>query len=185
MKTTEERELRAKAAALVLEWATGREPPFKGETKEEFAAVITAADVVADEARHRLMQWVTAGRRAGMSWTEIGETLGISKQAAQQRFGGAGDPADTVDEGRVVVRLGATAFNEMQILEREGAKGNELVQIGVLQLVFRPTRRRWTYRRVVAVSPKPLAAAQAAGWTFVASWFPFHYFKRPVATGEE
>lgn len=185
MKPAEERALRAKAAALALDWATAREPPFEGEAKEEFAAVIVAADVVADEARHALAQWVTAGRRAGMSWAEVGETLGISKQAAQQRFGGTEEPDTPADQGRVEVRLGATAFNEMQILEREGAKGNELVQIGVLRLVFRPTRRRWKYRRVVAVLPGPIAAAQAAGWTFVASWFPFHYFKRPVATDRE
>ncbi|MGO1563143.1 MAG: hypothetical protein ACTHW7_15110 [Actinomycetaceae bacterium] len=29
---------------------------------------------------------VTEAREAGASWTEIGEALGISKQAAQQRF---------------------------------------------------------------------------------------------------
>ncbi len=31
---------------------------------------------------------VAAARAAGSSWTSIGRVLGISKQAAQQRFGG-------------------------------------------------------------------------------------------------
>ncbi|WP_374956452.1 IS6 family transposase [Sphingomonas sp. PP-CE-3G-477] len=45
-------------------------------------------------------------------WTDIGNALGISKQAAQQRF----KPAETSDdlpgyEGETIVRLGATAFD--------------------------------------------------------------------------
>ena len=32
-------------------------------------------------------RYVVAARRAGMSWTEIGQTFGTSKQAAQQRYG--------------------------------------------------------------------------------------------------
>lgn len=30
---------------------------------------------------------VHTARRAGRTWTEIGDTLGVSKQAAQQRYG--------------------------------------------------------------------------------------------------
>ncbi len=38
-------------------------------------------------ARARLHEAVTAARRDGHSWTAIGAVLGITKQAAQQRFG--------------------------------------------------------------------------------------------------
>lgn len=34
---------------------------------------------------------VAAAREAGSSWTSIGRVLGISKQAAQQRFSGKKD----------------------------------------------------------------------------------------------
>lgn len=35
----------------------------------------------------RLELWVRRARLAGVSWTELGRALGISRQAAQQRFG--------------------------------------------------------------------------------------------------
>src|SRR4051812_6592330 len=37
--------------------------------------------------------FVARARGAGLSWTEIGETFGISKQAAQQRYGTTSDEA--------------------------------------------------------------------------------------------
>lgn len=33
---------------------------------------------------------VASGRESGLSWPQIGSALGVSKQAAQQRFGKAG-----------------------------------------------------------------------------------------------
>jgi hypothetical protein len=44
----------------------------------------------AEEAREieRLTgEWVDKAREAGASWAQIGTALGISRQAAQQRFG--------------------------------------------------------------------------------------------------
>ena len=39
-----------------------------------------------DTVEAQLRQAVTAARADGFSWQHIGNTLGISKQAAQQRF---------------------------------------------------------------------------------------------------
>src|SRR3954469_4901423 len=49
------------------------------------AAVLTAEDV-RDRADELLDRFVAAARAAGRSWTEIGAVLGVTKQAAQQRF---------------------------------------------------------------------------------------------------
>ncbi len=182
MLIAEEQELRGRTAGLTLDWAQGRTPPFTGADKSEFVQVIGAAHVVADEARLALHRWIDAGRRAGMSWTELGEALGISKQAAQQRFRSAADADDGAPDGEadaIEVRLGATAFNEVRILREEGAKGNELIGTGVLKLLFRRSDRRWEHRRVDAVSA-PVDAMAREGWIHVSSWFLFHYFKRPV-----
>src|SRR5277367_159272 len=56
-----------------------------------------AARVLAGQLRARgdelLDQFVDAARATGSSWTEIGCSLDISKQAAQQRFAVLADPA--------------------------------------------------------------------------------------------
>jgi hypothetical protein len=58
---------------------------------------LSAARALAGQLRARgdelLDQFVDAARTAGSSWTEIGCSLGTSKQAAQQRFAVLADPA--------------------------------------------------------------------------------------------
>lgn len=178
MIPNDEQQLREQVSALALDWATGREPPFTGRSPADFRDVIEAAHVIADEAATGLRRWVDAARRAGLSWSEVGDTLGISKQAAQQRFGGPADSPDT-HEGWIV-RGNANAFNEMQILDEEGRAGNELMSTGLLSLVFRPTDRLWEYRREIGLAHTVRGPLERAGWTLVSSWFPFQYFKRVV-----
>ncbi|GAA3043363.1 hypothetical protein GCM10010464_04380 [Pseudonocardia yunnanensis] len=48
---------------------------------------LTTLAALADDIDHALTTAVTGLREAGYSWAEIGERLGISRQAAQQRFG--------------------------------------------------------------------------------------------------
>lgn len=181
MLITDEQALRQATAELVLDWVKTQDPPFTGETTTGFDQAIAAAHIVADEARLGLHRWIDAARRTGMSWTEVGHTLGISKQAAQQRFGALGQAAPDVREGEELVRFGATAFNEMRMLHQEGLKGNELVRTGALHLVFRRTDRVWEYSRQLGASPM-MARMATAGWTYVSSWFPFHYYKRATDT---
>jgi dihydroxyacetone kinase len=50
-----------------------------------FRAIIAANEAVAS-ADGELREVVRAARAAGDSWTLIGAALGVSKQAAQQRF---------------------------------------------------------------------------------------------------
>ncbi len=181
MRIQEEQALRSRAASIVLDWAAEREPPFSGEGKADYADAIVAAHVVADEARLNLHRWIDAARRADLSWTEIGEALGISKQAAQQRFRRlANDGADDGEvEGTTFVRTGATAFNEMRILAEEGRRGNELISLGVLTLTLRPSDRVWEYCRRIGTGSDS-ARLEAQGWVHVGSYLPFHYYKRAV-----
>jgi hypothetical protein len=184
MQIRAEADIRARTAAIPLEWATEAEGSFAGESKAEFGVVITAAHIVADEAGASLRRWIDAGRRAGLSWGEVGALLGISKQAAQQRFGRPDDGNAQAGDGETVVRLGATAFNEMFMLRTAGEKGQELVRTGVLSLTFRQTDSRWEYQRLIGLSPAPLVETMGrAGWSHVSSWVPFHYFKRRLAEG--
>ncbi len=181
MNINEQQALRDKVGALMLEWAEGREPPFTGEGREGFDDAILAAHLIADEGRLNLQRWVEAARRSGLSWTQVGEVLGISKQAAQQRFRTAQDDEALPDAGEAerIVRYGATAFNEMSMMRTEGEQGHELVDVGPLALVFRPTQRRWQYRRIIGTNAA-VARMEREGWSYVASWLPFLYYKRPA-----
>ncbi len=179
MKIAEQKFLRAQTASIMEKWAGNRQPPFVGETPGELKDAITAAHILADEAKLELHRWVDAARRTGLSWTDIGDTLGISKQAAQQRFKPEG-PVDEAPEndGETIRRFGATAFNEVEILREEGMIGRELVSTGILSLVFRPSPHNWEYQR--RIGTPMIGEMQKAGWTYVSSWLPFHYFKRPL-----
>lgn len=64
----------------VQEQATNSDPLVLLET-----AVVVAASV-GDAADALVDHYVAAARHAGQSWTAIGEVLGVSKQAARQRF---------------------------------------------------------------------------------------------------
>lgn len=48
---------------------------------------IVAADEELSRAAQRLREEVRAAHDAGLSWTVIGAVLGVSRQAARQRFG--------------------------------------------------------------------------------------------------
>ena len=120
---------------------------------------------------------VAQARRSSLSWSEIGDALGISKQAAQQRFGLP--EAQSPENLRTV--HGANAFNEMAMLASEGEAGYHLVGFGPLTLLLKPSKKKWLHKRIIAVNAMKIREQmEADGWEYVGSWFPFHYFKRPV-----
>lgn len=73
---------------------------------------------------------------------------------------------------------GATAFNEMAILEREGKAGFHLVDFGPFRLVLEASDQVWEHLRVVLANPRTLLALQETGWIVVGNWFAFTYLKR-------
>jgi Clp amino terminal domain, pathogenicity island component len=53
---------------------------------DQLADAVLAADHLGDLADHLIGHFVDQARRSGASWTEIGKSMGVSKQAAQKRF---------------------------------------------------------------------------------------------------
>src|SRR5690606_22568755 len=47
---------------------------------------VIAADHLGEVADHLIGHFVDQARRSGKSWSEIGQSMGVSKQAAQKRF---------------------------------------------------------------------------------------------------
>ncbi len=171
-----EESFRARIAALPLAFVEKMLGRFTGDQQRQYRPVIEAASIAADEARATLHHWVEAGRRAGMSWNEIGTLLGVSKQAAQKRFG-AGE-AEAAPFGTIAIALGTTARTEDEHLAIEGEAGRELIGADAAHLRFRQTQQRWEHLR--SVGPVAEDEGQAGGWIPAARWFVFEYYKRPA-----
>jgi hypothetical protein len=79
---------RADKAAVLQRWADKVEPgdlgPVDTSVLGQIAKLAEQRDALDDEVTHA----VHAARRANRSWSEIGTMLGVSKQAAQRKYGG-------------------------------------------------------------------------------------------------
>jgi hypothetical protein len=53
---------------------------------DQLSDAVLTADHLGDVADHLIGHFVDQARRSGASWTDIGRSMGVSKQAAQKRF---------------------------------------------------------------------------------------------------
>src|SRR3954470_5179945 len=119
-----------------------------GDAVAALGAAVEVADDVRGVADELLDRYVAAARDDGRSWSEIGAALGVSKQAAQQRF--ASTPADPTawpkdfdQDARAVVhaaQLHARGFRHrylgtehllLALTTDTGLAGTTLAQLGV------------------------------------------------------
>lgn len=151
-------------------------------------ALVALSGSISSEAQDLLRSAVAAARETGASWATIGGVLGISKQAAQQRFGkeprssqGAtpeGDPWAESD-GRIWRMTPVDAFDELPRLERAGRHGWHSIRYGILyhELVHSPVQ--WEHLRVTVFN-NPRKRLEAEGWRPLGTnWFPWIYYTRP------
>ncbi|MDN5744283.1 MAG: hypothetical protein L0H31_04080 [Nocardioidaceae bacterium] len=133
------------------------------------------ADEVATGLLH---QAVTAARSNGHSWSAVGGALGLTRQAAQQRFGRVEQTeTDTCGEAAEERWLGpVTAFDEMAELAMAGDRGWHTVHAGMLRHRMTHTLTRWEHKRLVWGIP--LSRFEAEGWQVGASTFPWIYLIR-------
>ena len=61
---------------------------------DQLTDAVLAADHLGEVADHLIGHFVDQARRSGASWTEIGRSMGVSKQAAQKRFVAKGEAPD-------------------------------------------------------------------------------------------
>lgn len=147
--------------------------------RDSYLRLVAASRTGAAETSRLLRESIAGARRAGHSWDAIGRVLGVSRQAAQQRFGlpDAVAPADTPDR-RVLSPL--TAFDEMAVLEREGRLGWHVVDFGPFFHVVERSDHPWEHRRVPFAVGARLRRLEAEGWIAVGAWFPWRYLKRQL-----
>ncbi len=86
-----------------------------GGPLDRVEAALTVSEELAWCADELIGQFVEEARRAGCSWTEIGQRIGVSKQGARQRFT---DPRRRAPQ---TLRLSAPAAGCLQAARREAA----------------------------------------------------------------
>lgn len=65
---------------------------------DQLADAVLAAEHLGEVADHLIGHFVDQARRSGASWTDIGKSMGVTKQAAQKRFVPRAEPATLVPE---------------------------------------------------------------------------------------
>ena len=103
---------------------------------EQLSSAVIAADHLGEVADHLIGHFVDQARRSGASWTEIGRSMGVTKQAAQKRFVPK-DPGELFnpESNQPFSRFTPRARNVVQAAQEEArAAGND--QIGPAHLVL-------------------------------------------------
>lgn len=161
--------------------AIGRAILTGAAAHDELALVRRTADADAVTA-DLLQQAVNAARAGGHSWSAIGGTLGLTRQAAQQRFGREAAPTGDGSEERWLGPV--TAFDEMQELEIAGRLGWRTTGAGLLRHRMVRTATQWEHKRVMWTGS--LARHEKDGWQVGCRAFPWVYLVRdtgaPAAT---
>ncbi|BCL17862.1 Clp protease N-terminal domain-containing protein [Micromonospora sagamiensis] len=104
------------------------------DTLDQLASAVVAADHLGEVADHLIGHFVDQARRSGASWTDIGRSMGVSKQAAQKRFVSKGGDAP-MDPSEGFSRFTPRARNVVMASQNEArAAGNP--QIGPEHLVL-------------------------------------------------
>jgi hypothetical protein len=68
----------------LINLVTGLHPD--GDALDHLSDAVAVSDRLSELADHLFGHFVDQARKSGASWTEIGKTMGVSKQAAQKRF---------------------------------------------------------------------------------------------------
>ncbi|MFB7666201.1 Clp protease N-terminal domain-containing protein [Kitasatospora sp. NPDC056138] len=103
---------------------------------DQLSDAVIAADHLGDVADHLIGHFVDQARRSGASWTDIGRSMGVSKQAAQKRFvpKDPGEPSE-LDPSQGFGRFTPRARNVAMAAQNEArAAGND--EIGAAHLVL-------------------------------------------------
>jgi len=148
-----------------------------GPDGPDHLGVLAAARVAVEESERRLRQAVEAARGAGHGWDAVGRLLGLTAQAAQQRFEPAGAEGGPEPVRRTLDSL--TAFGEMSALEQEAQDGWHSVGHGTGYHVLEASPWQWEHRRVIVAIGARHRRMTDEGWQLVGSErLPWAYYKR-------
>ena len=151
---------------------------------DAYLRLVSASRTAAEETSRLLRDSINGARAAGHSWDSLGRLLGVSRQAAQQRFSTATQPTPAADGStdqpvrKVLSPL--TAFDEMAVLAIEGRRGWHVVDYGTLFHVVEHSGRQWEHRRLLWTPGNAARRRlETDGWMLIReTTFPWGYYKR-------
>jgi len=134
-----------------------------GSPLEHLSDAVIVSDNIGDLADHLIGHFVDQARRSGASWTEIGASMGVSKQAAQKRFV---PRADSIEFSSGNFSRFTTRARKVVIGAQADARaaGNDVVTTAhlVLALLREPEGLAAKALEAQGVQPDELRAAVAA-----------------------
>jgi len=133
---------------------------------DQLTNAVLAAEHLGEVADHLIGHFVDQARRSGASWTDIGRSMGVTKQAAQKRFvpKGPGAPSD-LDPDQGFSRFTLRARNTVVAAQNEAqAAGNDQIRVEhlVLGLLSEPDGLAARLMRAHGVTADAVRAAAAA-----------------------
>ena len=154
--------------------------PVDAHDRLDHLALVDRASRAHGATRDLLHQSVAAARASGHSWAAVGDVLGLTRQAAQQRFG----PTTEAQNDDDVRWLGpVTALDEMHELALAGRRGWHTVDAGMLKHKVVRTPTQWEHRRVVWT--RPASSFEQDGWQVAVRAFPWLYLVRDLGIPAE
>lgn len=181
--------LREAIATAVMNARAGLGGALESDPAAYLRLVVTTRAAAAETSR-LLRESIDGARHAGHSWETIGQLLGVSRQAAQQRFGnaattpGTGAPVVGAPERRILSPL--TALDEMDVLAEAGRHGWHSVDYGTLFHLVEASPWQWEHRRVLVSIGARRNRLHEEGWQLIKHmWFPWAYYKRRLEVPAE
>ena len=137
---------------------------------DRLSRAMVLAEHLGEVADSLIGHFVDQARRAGSSWSEIGQSMGVTKQAAQKRFVGRAEPASPLDpsqgfsrftdEARAVV-VGAQ--------EQARAAGSDTITVAHLVLALLADPEGTATRTLTAQGVAPADVRRTASATLPAA----------------
>jgi hypothetical protein len=108
------------------------------EPQERIAAAVLLAGRLEELGDELVGHFVAEARQGGISWTEIGRSMGVSKQAAQQRFvSRASSPRRPLDPSQGFSRFSPDARRVVVAAQQQAHEsGNDVITVGHLVLAL-------------------------------------------------
>ncbi|MFE5773337.1 Clp protease N-terminal domain-containing protein [Streptomyces sp. NPDC056485] len=137
------------------------------DTLEQLSGAVVVAESLGDVADHLIGHFVDQARRSGASWTDIGRSMGVTRQAAQKRFVPKADKEGEggMDAGQGFGRFTPRARNVVVTAQNETrAAGNSEIRTEhlVLGLLAEPEGLASLALRAQQVSAEDVRTAATA-----------------------